>query len=58
MDLKRVDWLLCKGQEAGSLTSWEQDFLADMIERRERQAGCFSISDRQMEILEQIGGKD
>jgi len=58
MDLRRIDWVLAKAEEARTLTQWETEFLEDMIDRRKRQSGCFHISERQEQILEAISEKD
>ena len=58
MDLKRLDWILCKAQEAASLTAWEESFISDLVESRERQGDWINISERQEEILERIAEKD
>lgn len=57
MDLKRLDWILIKAQSA-ELTSWEEKFVADMIERRERHGDRLTISEKQEEVLERIAEKD
>lgn len=56
MDLKRLDWILIKAQSA-ELTSWEEKFVADMIERRERHGDRLTISEKQEEVLERIAEK-
>jgi len=56
MDLKRLDWVLVKAQDA-DLTAWEDDFLNDMIERRERQGDRIVVSEKQEEVLERIAEK-
>ena len=58
MDLKRLDWVLCKAQDATTLTEWEDKFLNDFIERRERQGDAIKVSEKQEEILERIAEKD
>ena len=58
MNLKRLDWVLCKAQEAHSLTPWEESFVADLVRRRERQGDAINISERQEEVLERIAEKD
>lgn len=58
MDLKRLDWILLKAQEAQTLTAWEDGFVADLIERRDRYGDSISISERQEEVLERIAEKD
>ena len=56
MDLRHLDWILIKAQDA-DLTPWEDGFLADMIERREKYGDRITISEKQEEILERIGEK-
>ncbi len=56
MNLKRLDWILVKAQEA-DLTAWEEKFWLDMIERRERLGDNIRISDKQAEVLERIAEK-
>ena len=58
MDLKRLDWVLSKAQSSSTLSSWEQDFVDDLTDRRERQGNWIRISERQEEILERISEKD
>ena len=58
MDLKRLDWILVKAQEASTLTPWEDKFISDLIDRRERHGDRISISEKQEEILERISEKD
>ncbi len=58
MDLKRLDWILVKAQSASTLSVWEQDFVDDLTDRRERQGDRIRISERQEEILERISEKD
>lgn len=58
MDLNRLDWILTKAQDAADLTAWEEGFLADMIDRRERYGDRITISERQEEVLERIAEKD
>lgn len=57
MDLKRLDWILVKAQSA-DLTAWEESFVSDLTNRRERYGDSLAISERQEEILERIGAKD
>lgn len=56
MDLKRLDWILIKMQDI-DLTPWEDSFIADMVERRERYGDRISVSEKQEEILERIAAK-
>lgn len=56
MNLKRLDWILVKAQDA-ELTPWEEKFIADMTNRRERFGDRVEVSDRQEEILEHISEK-
>jgi len=56
MDLKRLDWILTKAQSK-DLTQWEDDFISDMTERRERAGDSMHISEKQEEILERIASK-
>ena len=58
MDLKRLDWILTKAQGATTLTDWEDSFVNDLTERRERQGDGINISDKQEEVLERIAEKD
>ena len=58
MDLKRLDWILVKALGASTLSAWEQDFVDDLTDRRERQGDRIRISERQEEILERISEKD
>jgi hypothetical protein len=57
MDLRRLDWILVKAQDI-DLSTWEEKFIADMTERRERYGDKITISDKQEEILERIAEKD
>lgn len=56
MDLRRLDWILVKAQDI-ELTAWEEKFIADMTERRERLGDRISISEKQEEVLERIAAK-
>lgn len=56
MDLKRLDWILVRAQEA-DLTAWEEGFVREMTDRRERRGDRIIISERQEEILERIAEK-
>jgi len=56
MDLRRLDWILTKAQDA-DLTDWEAAFIDDLIERRERLGDAIRISERQEEVLERIAAK-
>ena len=58
MDLRRLDWLLIKAQEAATLTPKELKFVDDMINRRERWGDDIKISEAQEDWLEAIGAKD
>lgn len=58
MDLKRLDWILVKAGEAATLTPWEEKFVTDLVDRRERLGDRITISERQEEILERISEKD
>ena len=57
-DLKRLDWILSKAQSSYTLTPWEQDFIDDLTDRREKYGDRIRISERQEEILERIATKD
>ena len=57
MDLKRLDWILVKALES-DLTIWEEGFIDDMIDQRERDGEGKKISDRQEDVLERIAKKD
>ena len=56
MDLKRLDWILVKAQDM-DLTTWEEKFIADMTERREKYGDRMTGSEKQEEILERIADK-
>lgn len=56
MDLDRLDWILTKAQET-ELTEWEETFVADLTERRERFGNAIRISNRQEAALERIAEK-
>ena len=58
MNLKRLDWILVKAGEASTLTAWEEAFINDFVERREKYGDKLLVSERQEEILERIGGKE
>lgn len=58
MELKRLDWILSKAQSSTTLSQWEQDFVDDLTDRRERQGDRMRISERQEETLERISEKD
>lgn len=53
-----LDWILVKAQESASLTAWEEDFISDLTERREKYGVWLNLSERQWEILERIAEKD
>ena len=56
MNPKRLDWVLTKALDA-DLTAWEESFVKDMMERRERMGDRMKISDAQEEVLERIAEK-
>lgn len=57
-DLSRIDWIVEKATLAqDKLTSWERSFLQDVFDRRGRLSARMTMSERQWEILEAIGGK-
>lgn len=56
MDLDRLDWILMKALDI-DLTPWEEKFIADMTERRERYGDRMVVSDKQEEVLERIAEK-
>jgi hypothetical protein len=56
MDLKRLDWILTKAQDI-DLTSWEENFIGDLTDRREDEGDRIRISEKQEEILERIASK-
>lgn len=56
MDLKRLDWILVKAQEM-DLTSWEEKFIRDLTNRREKYEDRIVISVNQEEVLERIADK-
>ena len=58
MDLKRLDWILAKAQESSTLTAWEDSFVSDMTNRREKIGDKIQISERQEDVLERISEKD
>jgi hypothetical protein len=57
MDLSRLDWILIKAQTA-QLTVWEEKFITDLTNRREKLGDKIIISDKQEEVLERIAEKD
>ena len=57
MELKRLDWILSKAQSSNDLTPWEQSFIDDLTDRRERLGDRITISDRQEDILERIASE-
>ena len=57
MELDRLDWILIKAQTA-QLTVWEEGFITDITNRRERLGDKITISDKQEEVLERIAEKD
>jgi len=56
MDLDRLDWILIKAQTM-DLTEWEEGFVGDMTERRERYGDSVTVSEKQEEVLERIAAK-
>jgi len=56
MELKRLDWILVKVQDA-DLSSWEENFIDDLTNRREKLGDDLKISEKQEEILERIAVK-
>ena len=58
MNLKRLDWVLIKAQEATTLTEKEAAFIDDMVERREKCGDRLKISEKQEDWLEAIAEKD
>jgi len=56
MNLKRLDWILKKAQDA-ELTDWEEKFIDDMIEKREKKGVFIYITEAQEEVLERIAEK-
>lgn len=56
MDLKRLDWILIKAQSI-KLNAWEQNFINEFTERRERLGDALTVSEAQEEILERISAK-
>ena len=56
MDLRRLDWILKKAQDA-DLSDFEEKFVRDMTERRERQGDALVVTERQEEVLEQVAEK-
>ena len=57
MELKRLDWVLSKAQSASDLTAWEQKFVDDLTDRRERLGDRITVSEKQEEILERIASE-
>ena len=57
MDLKRLDWILVKAQSS-QLTVWEEKFITDLTNRREKLGDKITISDKQEDVLERIAEKD
>jgi ribosome assembly protein YihI (activator of Der GTPase) len=53
----RLDWVLSKAQSACDLTPWEQKFVDDLTDRRERLKDRITISEKQEEILERIASE-
>ena len=58
MNLKRLDWVLIKAQEATTLTEKEAAFIDDMVERREKYGDRIKVSEKQEDWLEAIAEKD
>ena len=58
MNLKRLDWILCKVQESATLTPRELKFIDDMTNRRERFGDRITVTEAQEEWLERISEKD
>ena len=58
MEHKRLDHVLKKCLDATTLTEWEEKFMNDMIERREKLGDRITVSEKQEEILERMGNKD
>lgn len=58
MNLERLDWILVKAGEARTLTPWEESFIRDFVERREKYGDGIYISDRQGVVLEKIAEKE
>ncbi len=57
-DLKRLDWILTKAESGqDNLSAWEQGFVQDMLDRRSKYGERLRLSDRQIEVLEQIAEK-
>ena len=56
MNLKRLDWVLLKAQDA-NLTPWEESFVRDMTRQRERYGDGISVSERQEDVLKRIAEK-
>lgn len=57
-DLKRITEILRDAQEnSEELTGWEEEFVADILERVEQYGKRTRISEKQMEIIDRIGNK-
>ena len=56
MELDRLDWILIKAQDA-HLTAWEDKFIEDMINRREKYSDDLIVTEAQEDVLERIAEK-
>ena len=56
MDLRRLDHILTKAQDT-DLTVWEESFISDVMNRRERLGDAVLVSEKQEDILERISEK-
>ena len=57
MDLKRLDWVLCKAMDSPDLTEWETNFIDTLIEQRDVAGDEMFVSDKQEAVLERISEK-
>lgn len=55
---KRLDWILsCAVDAEDKLSEWENGFIRELVERREKQGFMLTVSEKMWSILERIHEK-
>ena len=57
-EAERLDWILsCAGDAENKLSEWENSFIVDLTERREKYADALNVTEKMWDVLERIHEK-